>query len=205
MCNCKARSKISSSNNNLGRAVMIRRDMRLLNLRPPGRCLELLAKEDAARAKIATRKRNPDVRQKEAKRRMDAKLADELETLKSDLNGDAYFKGKDKILFEQLAATDNLYVQESLIRTAANTTELAKKRTKHAKSFANAAGDWGIVCHYCLQVLSDRTKTSATMLPHSALKAKLQTHRKGKNCSKMQQTFTIPPLRMRRNFFALGR
>ena len=96
MCNCKARSKISSSNNNLGRAVMIRCDMQLLNLRPPGRCLELLAKEDAARAKIATRKRNPDVRQTEAKRRMDAKLADDLETLKLDLKGDRISKARTK-------------------------------------------------------------------------------------------------------------
>jgi len=177
---------------------MVRRDAARLGLTLPGRCLELLTKEQDGRKKIATRKRTEEYRRTDATRRGENKLQHDLDIIESTKLGDTYHKTK--LLFDNAKAGD-VYDREIVVRNAANRLELDQRRTKHAKSTANETGDWGIVCHYCIQVLSDRTKASNTMLSHSALKAKLQTHRKGKNCSNIQKTFTVPAIKDGQKFF----
>jgi hypothetical protein len=90
----QGRAVIASSENNLGMAEVVRRDATRLGLRLPGRCLELLKKEESGRAQVSKRKRSDEYRRVTAKRRVEAKTEAEIDTLTSKLTGQQYYKQK---------------------------------------------------------------------------------------------------------------
>jgi hypothetical protein len=183
----QGRAVIASSENNLGMAEVVRRDATRLGLRLPGQCLELLKKEESGRTQVSKRKRSDEYRRGTAKRRGEAKTEAEIDTLTSKLTGQQYYKQKQLWTDSSI----NIHDREALVRNIVNEKELDGKRSKYSKSVANAAGKWGIVCHFCNQILSDRKSGSVLQLKHSELKQKLTNHRKSKQCLKTQEHFAI--------------
>ena len=101
-----------------------------LGLRLPGRCLELLKKEESGRTQVSKRKRSDEYRRGTAKRRGEAKTEAEIDTLTSKLTGQQYYKQKQLWTDSSI----NIHDREALVRNIVNEKELDGKRSMYSKS-----------------------------------------------------------------------